>query len=150
MMRRDLLRLALAVALLGCGSGGTLAADTRAKADVTCQSTSTALVYDCAIKLTDARTGVPLSGVQVTVGADMPSMPMAHNMRPAVAKPGTEPGLYTARIELEMHGDWALRIDIAGAVRDRVVKTMRFGEDQGSRGGHGASGQAPPAKPHGH
>ena len=147
MIRGDLFRLALAVALLGCGPRGALAADTRAKADVTCRSTTTALAYDCAIKLTDARTGSPLTGVQVTVGADMPAMPMAHNVRPAVAKPGAEPGLYQARIELEMHGDWALQINIAGAVRDRVVKTMRFGEDHR---GHGASGQTPSAMPDKH
>jgi hypothetical protein len=135
---------------LAAGLDAALAADTRAKADVTCQATSAAMVYDCAIKLTDARTGAPLTGVQVTVGADMPSMPMAHNVRPAIAKPGAGPGLYNARIELEMHGDWALRIDIAGAVRDRVVKSMRFGADEGGHGGHGAGGQMPAAKPHGH
>jgi hypothetical protein len=149
-MRQNIVRFAVAATFLGAGLDAALAADTRAKADVTCQSTATAMVYDCAIKLTDARTGAPLSGVQVTVGADMSSMPMAHNVRPAIAKPGADPGLYNARIELEMHGDWVLRIDIAGAVRDRVVKTMRFGEDQGGHSGHGTGGQMPPAKPHGH
>jgi hypothetical protein len=100
-------------------------AQTRAKADVTCAPAGKPLVYDCAIKLVDAG-DAPLTGVEVTVGADMPSMPMAHNVRPVKGEPGAEPGLYRARLELEMHGDWALKIDVAGRVRDRVVKPMRF------------------------
>jgi hypothetical protein len=100
-------------------------AQTRAKADVTCAVTAKRLVYDCAIKLVDAG-GAPLTGVEVTVGADMPSMPMAHNVRPVKGAPGGEPGVYRVQLELEMHGDWALRIDVGGPVRDRVVKPMRF------------------------
>jgi hypothetical protein len=100
-------------------------AQTRAKADVTCAPTAKPLVYDCSIELADAA-GAPLAGVDVTVGADMPSMPMAHNVRPVKGEPGAEPGLYRARLELEMHGDWALRIDLSGAIRDRIVKPMRF------------------------
>ena len=67
-----------------------------------------------------------MTGVEVTVGADMPSMPMAHNVKPVKAVPGSEPGTYRARIELEMHGDWAVKVDLAGPVRDRIVKSMRF------------------------
>ena len=50
----------------------------------------------------------------VRVGADMPSMPMAHNVRPVQATAGPEAGTYRARLTLEMHGDWALRIDVTG------------------------------------
>jgi hypothetical protein len=25
-----------------------------------------------------------------------------------------------------MHGDWVLKLDLAGPVRDRIVKSMRF------------------------
>ena len=84
------------------------------------------LEYYCAIKLSDARSGAALTGVEVTVGADMPSMPMAHNVKPAKATPGSEPGTYRAQIKLEMHGDWAVKVDLAGPVRDRIVKSMRF------------------------
>ena len=113
--------IALAAALAVAGAK----AQTRAKADVTCAPTGKPLVYDCAIKLADAA-GAPLAGVDVTLGADMPSMPMAHNVRPVKGEPAAEPGLYRARLELEMHGDWALRIDLSGAIRDRIVKPMRF------------------------
>jgi hypothetical protein len=132
-----------AAAALLFASADLHAADVRANADVTCAPTARALHYDCTIKLTDARTGAPLSGVSLTVGADMPSMPMAHNVRRAKAHAAGEPGVYAARIELEMHGDWALRLDITGPLRDRVVKTMRF---EPAHSGHGAQ----PAAPHKH
>jgi hypothetical protein len=106
-----------------------MAADIRAKADVSCRAATEKLQYDCVIKLTNSRTGEPLTGLTLTVGADMPSMPMAHNVRPVKAVPAQEAGVYHARIVLEMHGDWALRLDLSGAVRDRVITMMRFDSD---------------------
>jgi hypothetical protein len=120
---RDLL-LSLFVVLVSFGSGR--AAEVKAKAEVTCSATAKPLEYDCTIKLSDRRSGEPLTGVDVTIGADMPSMPMAHNVKPAKAMPGNEPGTYRANIKLEMHGDWAVKVDLAGPVRDRIVKSMRF------------------------
>ena len=104
----------------------TAFAQVRAKADVACSPTSTALQYDCLIKLTNARTNEPLSGVALTVGADMPSMPMMHNVRPVTAAPRDEPGSYQARLALEMHGDWMLQLNLSGPLRDRVVTIVRF------------------------
>ena len=103
---------------------------TRAKADVACRPTGTTLQYDCSITLTNARTSEPLGGVTLTVGADMPSMPMMHNVRPVAATPGAQPGTYQARILLEMHGDWALQLNLSGRLRDRVVTTLRFDPDK--------------------
>jgi hypothetical protein len=123
-MKLALLALLAATATAALPTGG--AAAERAKADVACQPGAKALQYDCSIRLTDARTGAPLTKVKVTVRADMPSMPMAHNVRPAAAVPLEEPGSYGVRIELEMHGDWALQINLAGTIRDRVIKRMRF------------------------
>jgi hypothetical protein len=116
---------AVAAALL-CIPLAAHAAEVRAKADVECQPLPERLRYDCTVKLADARTGEPLAGATVRVGADMPSMPMAHNVRPVQATAGEPPGSYRARVTLEMHGDWALRIDITGPLRDRVVKLLRF------------------------
>lgn len=82
------------------------------------------LIYDCTIRL--SRGGEPLSGAQVTVGADMPSMPMAHNTRPVKARPGKNPGEYRARLELEMQGEWAVKLRIAGPVRDQIIKKLDF------------------------
>ncbi|MPZ34403.1 MAG: hypothetical protein GEV13_26040 [Rhodospirillales bacterium] len=104
----------------------TASAQVRAKADVACSPTPTALQYDCIIKLTNARTNEPLSGVTLTIGADMPSMPMMHNVRPVTAAARQEPGSYQARLMLEMHGDWMLQLNLSGPLRDRVVTIVRF------------------------
>jgi hypothetical protein len=120
---RDLL-LSLFVVMVSFGSG--LAADVKARAEVSCSAAAKSLEYDCTIKLSDSRSGEALTGVEVAVGADMPSMPMAHNVKPAKAMPGNEAGTYRAHIKLEMHGDWVVKLDLAGPVRDRIVKSMRF------------------------
>jgi hypothetical protein len=105
-------------------------AQVRAKAEVACLPGGEKLHYECIIKLANARTNEPLSGVALSVGADMPSMPAMHNVRPVKANEEGDKGTYKARIVLEMHGDWALRLDLAGAVRDRVVKVLRFEPDR--------------------
>src|SRR5690606_19299723 len=60
-------------------------AQTKLKADVRCQPTTEPLQYECEIKLWDARTSGPLSGLGVSVGADMPSMPGMHHVAPVNA-----------------------------------------------------------------
>jgi hypothetical protein len=110
-------------------TGNAGGADTRAKADVACRPAAAKLHYDCTIKLMNAATGEPLTGVDLIVNAEMPSMPMAHNVRPVKATAAADPGTYQAQLELEMHGVWALRLDVSGRVRDRVVKPLRFEDD---------------------
>ena len=78
------------------------------QADLDCRFTGTDFVYDCVVRL--ARAGAPLAGAQVSIGADMPSMPMAHSIKPVKAKPGGKPGEYEARLDLEMAGEWALKL----------------------------------------
>ena len=112
-------------------TGGAAAAD-RAKATVACAPTAERLVYDCEIVLMGRKSGQPLEGAKLVVGADMPSMPLAHNVRPVTATPGGTPGLFEARIALEMHGEWALRLDVSGPLRDRLFHKLHFG---GAKGG---------------
>jgi hypothetical protein len=100
----------------------------RLAADVDCTPTKHDLVYDCRIALRDAASGKPVTGAEVSVGADMPSMPMAHNVRPVKARPGKDPGQYTARLELEMFGEWAVKLNVRGPVRDVIVKKIDFRE----------------------
>jgi YtkA-like len=114
-------------------------AQVRAKAEVSCRPAEK-LQYDCIIKLANSRTSEPLSGLTLMVGADMPSMPAAHNVRPVKATEEQDKGTYRARIALEMYGDWALRLELSGAVRDRVVKLLRFESD---RVGEATPTQAP-------
>jgi YtkA-like len=100
----------------------------RLAADIDCKPTKHDLVYDCRIALKESKTGKPVGGAEVSVGADMPSMPMAHNVKPVKAKPGAGPGEYEARIELEMYGEWALRLNVRGPARDVIVKKLDFRE----------------------
>ncbi len=94
------------------------------KAELRCKSTGEDFVYDCTIML--RRGGQPLAGAEVTMSADMPSMPMAHSVKPAKAKPGTKPGEYKARLDLEMLGEWAIKLRLDGPVRDLLVLHYDF------------------------
>jgi hypothetical protein len=115
-----------AFVVLACCGAPTAEAQVRAKADLTCKQAGGPLEYDCIVKLIDARSSKPISGVTLTVGADMPSMPGVHHLRPAQAVEEPEKGTYRARLVLDMHGDWALQLNLSGPVRDRVVKVLRF------------------------
>lgn len=127
-MRRHVVIRAIAFAgAVGLAATVALAAD-RVAAAVDCKPAGDALVYDCIIKLRNARTSAPLERASVTVGADMPSMPMAHNVRPVVAEATGTPGEYKARLTLEMHGNWALRLRIGGPLQDQVVEVKSFTE----------------------
>ena len=99
----------------------------RAKAMVTCQPADAKLEYDCMIMLTGKKSGKPISGAKILVNADMPSMAMAHNVRPVQAIPMGKPGMYKMRIKLEMMGEWALRLKISGPTRDMVIIKYKFG-----------------------
>jgi hypothetical protein len=114
------MKRALALLVLSGIAGPALAQ--RLDAEVDCKPTKHDLVYDCRFVIKEAKTGKPVSGAELAVGADMPSMPMAHNVKPVKAAPGAAPGEYTARIELEMFGEWALKLDVRKPVRDRIVK----------------------------
>ena len=96
----------------------------RVHAGIDCKPAKGLMPYDCIIRL--SRSGKPLEGARVSVGADMPSMPMAHNVKPVKASPGGKPGEYHARIELEMSGEWALKLRLSGPVRDQIIVKKTF------------------------
>ena len=100
------------------------------QAALDCRFTGTDFVYDCVVRL--ARSGAPLAGAQVAIGADMPSMPMAHNIKPVKAKAGGKPGEYEARLDLEMAGEWVLKLRLSGPVRDQLVLHYEF-DEKGAR-----------------
>ncbi len=100
----------------------------RAKADLDCKATGEKLVYDCMIMLMNKKSGNPIPGAKIVVKADMPSMPMAHNVAPVNAIAMGKPGSYHARLKLDMLGEWALTIDVSGPLRDRLVKKLQLGE----------------------
>lgn len=102
------------------------------KVDATlhCTATRADFIFECMIKLKKGTQ--PLPGVQITVGADMPSMPMAHNVKPVKAKPGKKPGEYEAKLDLEMLGEWAVKLRLSGPVRDQLVLHYEF-DEKGAR-----------------
>ena len=110
----------------------------RAAAAIVCEPTAEALVYACAIAVTGRKSAEPVVSEALSVKADMPGMPMAHNLPPARAMPvAGKPGRYRAVLELEMHGEWALAIEVDGKtaetaarVRDKVIVKQRFGPGQ--------------------
>jgi YtkA-like protein len=127
-----------ALALLALAASPAAAQGTRAELD--CTPTRTEHVYDCVIRL--ERGGAPLAGVELSIGADMPSMPMAHNIKPVKAKPGKKPGDYEARLDLEMAGEWAVKLRLSGPVRDQLVLHYEF-DDKGAHPAVRRSGTSP-------
>ena len=108
----------------------------RKAAEVECMPAEhQTLTYDCMITLKGRKSGMPIFDAEFMVGADMPSMPGAHSVRPVPAEPHDIPGMYRARIELEMIGEWNLRLDFTKPDRDRVNKKLHFGGMDG-HGGH--------------
>src|SRR5687768_2411720 len=78
----------------------------KVQGELGCKPAKADFIYDCTIRL--SRNGQPLSGAEITVGADMPSMPMAHNVKPVKARAGKVPGEYEAELDLEMLGEWVV------------------------------------------
>jgi hypothetical protein len=102
------------------------AADERMGVEVTCAKVGNTMSYDCVLLLKGMRSKQPIQGAAIVVGADMPSMPMAHNVKPVHAAPTGKPGEYRFRITLDMHGEWALKIRLAKPRQDLIVHKMMF------------------------
>lgn len=96
----------------------------RAVLQLQCESFGIGPQLDCLINL--QASGAPLKDARVTLGAHMPSMPMAHSVKPVQAVATAQPGAYRATLELEMTGVWALQVDVAGPLRDRVSRSLRI------------------------
>ena len=125
----------------------------RAAAEVSCAPTGEALTYSCAIAVTGRKSAEPVVAEALSIKADMPSMAMAHNIPPARAMPvDGRPGRYAVTLELEMHGEWALAIDVDGKtagtgarVRDKVIVKREFGSGNMHSGQrHGAKSGGTP------
>ena len=96
-------------------------------AEVECRGTKEKLVYDCKILLIEMKTRKKVEKAEFKVSAEMPSMPGSHNVKPVMAR-SIGMGLYLVKLNLEMFGEWALKMDFTIPRRDRIVKKMIFGE----------------------
>ena len=107
------------------------AAGERARAEVVCSETEQALKYSCTIQLSERSSGVPVIGAQIVIDADMPDMPMAHNVPPVTAVESGTPGWYHATLFLEMQGRWVLRLLISGPLQDIFIVALDVAQASG-------------------
>lgn len=121
---------------LACLCAAAPAFAQRYQAGAECAATETALAYNCTIRLTEG--DAPVEGAVFEVRADMPEMPMAHNLPPVAAEPGEKPGIYRVPLQLEMDGRWTLRLEITSPRRDLVIVHQDFppAETAEDAGGH--------------
>ena len=159
--------LLAAAAIAAVGSqlpGLTQAQTTTGRPDVAlhCSSFGKGPMLECAVKVT-GKDGAPLNGASMTLGALMPSMPMAHTVKRVNAAPTGQPGEYKGTLKLEMAGFWAVDVDISGPARDKATRhvqvmpcnagdkcaaqSVKPGEQAVGHGSHGAK-PAPGAHKH--
>ena len=95
------------------------------KSQTECTATSKKFQYNCNVLFINKKE--PMSGYSGIVGATMPSMAMAHNVRPVkfTEKEGMA-GHYEFTIQLEMLGEWLFQYDITNPKRDRVLEKLVF------------------------
>ena len=108
-------------------SSPLLAQPARARAELRCEAHGMGPQIDCLVRLQHPD-GTPLAGAALTVGASMPSMPLAHSVPRVAARPSGKPGEYAASLALEMSGVWAVEIDISTPLRERIVRVVQAQE----------------------
>ena len=95
------------------------------KSQTECTATSKKFQYNCNVLFIDKKE--PMSGYSGIVGATMPSMAMAHNVKPVKFKEKEGmAGHYEFIIQLEMLGEWMFQYDITKPKRDRVLEKVVF------------------------
>lgn len=127
-------RYALVVLMLITASTPAAAAE-RTRAQVVCKPAGERFAYLCTAMLIGRKSGKPVVGAVGRANADMPSMPMAHNVRPVPLKPGDKPGVYNFRLALEMYGLWTVKLRMSKPARDIIIVRLRFTDSGGYAGG---------------
>lgn len=112
---------------------GQVQAAERPRVEVACVPTKEKLVYACTFLVKGRKSGQTIDEADFSVSADMPSMPMAHNVRPIVPEKDAAPGRYRGKLHLEMMGEWALKMTFKKPVRDIVIKKLKFGPSSGAQ-----------------
>ena len=95
------------------------------KSQTECTATSKKFQYNCNVLFFHKKE--PISGYSGIVGAKMPSMAMAHNVKPVkFSEKERMVGHYEFTIQLEMLGEWMFQYDISIPKRDRVMEKLIF------------------------
>lgn len=90
---------------------------------VDCHAHGEGPLLTCDVTVIDAKRRA-ISDADITLKAHMPSMPMAHSVKPIKAAAVDQNGLYRATLQLQMPGVWAVEIDVRGPVRERVISRI--------------------------
>ncbi len=134
-MRLSLFAMPVTVLLAATGAH----AGERPMVEVNCEPTDKKLTYMCMFNVMGMKSHKPIDGAEFKVNADMASMPMAHNVPPMRPKPTGKPGSYHGMLELEMVGEWTLKMEFKKPARDVVVKSLTFGPS-GTKTDHAGHG----------
>ena len=119
--------IAYAMGLALTFTAGVIQADMTAT-KTTCMPHAQELTYMCKVNL--SQHGHPVTDAIISVSADMPSMPMAHNIKPVMAMPGADmAGEYMFVLELEMAGVWRLIYNISSPFVDRLHEPLMVGAE---------------------
>ena len=118
-VRRALATLLIAAPLAAAAQGAVLRLEWQVL------SATKPLERELVVTLKDAR-GSPVEGAQVDIEVDMPSMPMMHRVPVARAKPTGAPGRYSAKVEMEMAGEWAAKVSVAAPYKASWVRKFRL------------------------
>jgi hypothetical protein len=95
--------------------------------EVACVPETHVLRQLCTVTLTDRGTGRPVEGARLILTADMPSMPLVHNVPPATALAGGRPGTYHGTLQLEMAGRWVVTVRVTAPVTDQFTQAIEVG-----------------------
>tara|TARA_Y200000002_G_scaffold356473_1_gene338263 strand:- start:166 stop:621 length:456 start_codon:yes stop_codon:yes gene_type:complete len=95
------------------------------KSQTDCNATSKKFQYNCNVLFLQKKE--LMRGYSGFVGAKMPSMAMAHNVKPVkFSEKEDMTGHYEFTIQLEMLGEWMFQYDISIPTRDRVMEKLIF------------------------
>ena len=90
---------------------------------VDCHAHGEGPLLTCDVTVKDANRRA-ISDADITLKAHMPSMPMAHSVKPIKAATVDQNGLYRATLQLQMPGIWAVEVDVRGPVRERAISRI--------------------------
>ena len=95
------------------------------KSQTDCKATSKKFQYNCNVLFLQKKE--LMRGYSGFVGAKMPSMAMAHNVKPVKFSEKEDMAAhYEFTIQLEMLGEWMFQYDISIPKRDRVMEKLIF------------------------
>lgn len=116
--------------LIGSLSFCLLIPTATAETKTSCNSTDNTLTYQCSVVFKNK--GKILTHLEdIMVKADMPSMPMAHNIPPVKLEADTQnKGTFHFDIKLDMYGNWLFVYDITKPQRDRYQEKILFVDEK--------------------